>query len=79
MAARKGIVVFSKTYGYQTYDNRTAVREDDLFDLASVTKVSATLPGLMMLESEGKFSTEKDTRRISAFLCQIEQGRNQNG
>ncbi|MCX6335364.1 MAG: serine hydrolase [Bacteroidia bacterium] len=59
LVARKGIVVFSKTYGYQTYDDRTALSEDDLFDLASVTKISSTLAGLMLLDSEGKFSTDK--------------------
>ncbi|MDP3002585.1 MAG: glycoside hydrolase family 3 N-terminal domain-containing protein [Bacteroidales bacterium] len=59
MAARKGIVVFKKTYGYQTYDNRVSVQEDDLYDLASVTKVSATLPGLMLLDAEGKFSPDE--------------------
>jgi beta-N-acetylhexosaminidase len=59
MAARKGIVIFQKTYGYQTYDNRISVRDDDLFDLASVTKVSATLPGLMLLDTEGKFTPDE--------------------
>jgi beta-N-acetylhexosaminidase len=59
MVVRKGIVVFQKTYGFHTYENRTSVREDDLFDLASVTKVSSTLAGLMLLDSEGKFSVEK--------------------
>jgi beta-glucosidase-like glycosyl hydrolase/CubicO group peptidase (beta-lactamase class C family) len=59
VVARKGMVIFHKTYGYQTYDNRIALRKDDLFDLASVTKVSSTLAGLMLLDSEGKFSTEQ--------------------
>jgi CubicO group peptidase (beta-lactamase class C family) len=59
MAARKGVVIFHKAYGYQTYDNRIAVREDDLYDLASITKISSTLAGLMLLNSEGKFSPDK--------------------
>jgi beta-N-acetylhexosaminidase len=59
MVARKGIVVFSKTYGFHSYDNRISVQEDDLFDLASVTKVSSTLAGLMLLDSEGKFSPDE--------------------
>jgi beta-N-acetylhexosaminidase len=59
MAARKGVVIFQKTYGYQTYDKRIPVLEDDLFDLASLTKVSATLPGLMLLDTEGKFSPDE--------------------
>ncbi len=59
MVARKGIVVFHKAYGFHTYENRIPVRKDDLYDLASVTKVSATLAGLMLLDSEDKFSPEK--------------------
>jgi CubicO group peptidase (beta-lactamase class C family) len=59
MVARKGIVVFHKAYGFHTYENRIPVRKDDLYDLASVTKVSSTLAGLMLLDSEDKFSPEK--------------------
>ena len=58
LIARKGIVVLSKTYGYQTYDKKVAVGSDDLFDLASVTKISAALPGLMLLNSQEKFSPD---------------------
>ena len=56
IVARKGTVVFQKSYGYHTYDNRISVREDDLYDLASVSKISGSLPGFMLLDSEGKFS-----------------------
>ncbi len=59
MAARKGVVVFEKAYGYQTYDDRIAVKDDDLYDLASITKISSTLPGLMLLNTEGKFDPDK--------------------
>lgn len=59
MVARKGIVVFHKAYGYQTYDSRTPVNEDDLFDLASVSKISSSLPGFMLLDSEDKFSPDQ--------------------
>lgn len=57
--ARKGMVIFQKSYGYHTYDKRVLVREDDLFDLASVTKISSSLPGFMLLDTEGKFSPDK--------------------
>jgi beta-N-acetylhexosaminidase len=59
MAARKGVVVFNKAYGFQTYDNRISVQQDDLFDLASVTKISAPLPGLMLLDTEDRFSPDE--------------------
>ena len=56
MAARRGMVIFHKTYGYHTFDSRINVQKQDLYDLASVTKVSGPLPGLMLLEGMGKFS-----------------------
>ena len=59
MAARKGVVVFQKAYGFQTYDNRITLKKDDLFDLASVTKISSTLAGLMLLNSAGKFTPDE--------------------
>jgi len=58
MAARKGIVVFSKAYGYHEYDGRIQVKEEDLYDLASVTKISAGTPALMLLNAEGRFSPD---------------------
>jgi beta-N-acetylhexosaminidase len=59
MAARKGIVVFSRTYGFHEYDGRIAVKEDDIYDLASVTKISAGTPALMLLDAEGRFSPDE--------------------
>ena len=56
IVACKGIVIFHKTYGYHTYDKRITVQQQDLYDLASVTKVSGPLPALMLLEGMGLFS-----------------------
>jgi CubicO group peptidase (beta-lactamase class C family) len=57
--ARKGTVIFQKAYGYHTYEKRIEVRNNDLYDLASVTKISGPLSGLMLLEGMGKFSYQK--------------------
>jgi len=59
MIARKGTVIFHKCYGYHTYENRTPVDENDMFDLASVTKVSAATPALMLLQSAGMFNPDE--------------------
>ncbi|MDT8402250.1 MAG: serine hydrolase, partial [Bacteroidales bacterium] len=56
--ARKGIVFFHKCYGTHTYDSRIDVQENDLYDLASVTKVAASTTGLMKLDGEGLFSPD---------------------
>lgn len=75
VVARKGIVVFHKSYGFHTYENRIPVRNDDLFDIASVTKVSSTLAGLMLLDSQGKFSPEK---RLGDYLPEFRHTNKEN-
>ena len=47
LVSRKGIVIFDKSYGFHTYDKEQSVEWDHLYDLASVTKITATLPGIM--------------------------------
>lgn len=63
--ARNGRVVWNKAYGYKTYLNREAVTTDDLYDLASLTKISATIPALMRLSDEGRF---KETLKLEDYL-----------
>ena len=46
LIARKGTVVYQKSFGAHTYGGR-AVGWKDLYDIASVTKITATLPGMM--------------------------------
>ncbi|TRO67134.1 glycoside hydrolase family 3 N-terminal domain-containing protein [Christiangramia sabulilitoris] len=58
LVARKGMVVFYKAYGFQNYTDTLRVKKDDLYDLASITKISSTLPVLMQLVDEGKFDLE---------------------
>ena len=58
LVAKEGKVVFHKSYGYHTYDKQRAIQDDDLFDFASVTKVTGPLPALMQLVDEGKFDLD---------------------
>ncbi len=64
LVARQGKVIFQKAYGYHTYEQRTPSRTDDLYDLASVTKVSGGLPGILKLYDEGKIDPDKP---VSAY------------
>jgi beta-N-acetylhexosaminidase len=54
LAAKNGVVFFSKSYGYHTYEKKNKVTNHDIYDLASITKIAATLPILMKLFDEGK-------------------------
>ncbi|MDR1666222.1 MAG: serine hydrolase [Bacteroidales bacterium] len=54
LAARNGVVFFNRTYGTTRYDTAELVRPEHIYDLASVTKVAATLPTIMLLHDRGE-------------------------
>ncbi len=58
LVARNQKVVFHKTYGYHTYDSLQEVQKNDLYDFASVTKVTSALPALMQLYDQRKFDLD---------------------
>ncbi len=59
LVARQGSILFHKAYGFHTYDSIQAVSLDDLYDLASVTKITGALPVLMKLVDEGLIDLDK--------------------
>ncbi len=54
LVARKGKVIYQKSFGYHTYDKELAVQNTDLYDVASLTKILATLPNVMLQFDKGK-------------------------
>jgi len=50
LVARKGKVVYQKSFGFHTDEKTTPVINSDLYDIASITKIVATLPLIMELE-----------------------------
>ncbi len=59
LVAKDGKIIFRKAYGYHTFENLRPSREDDIYDLASVTKISGGLPGILKLYDEGKIELDK--------------------
>lgn len=57
--AKNGKVIFNKSYGFHTYENNEPVRNDNLYDLASVTKVTGALPAIMKLYDDKKINLDK--------------------
>jgi beta-glucosidase-like glycosyl hydrolase/CubicO group peptidase (beta-lactamase class C family) len=53
LVARKGTVIYEKSFGYHTYKNASEVKFNNLYDVASLTKILATLPLLMELIDSG--------------------------
>lgn len=58
LIARNGKVVMYKAYGLHRYSDTVKVERSDLYDLASVTKISSALPALMKLYDEDKFDLQ---------------------
>jgi beta-N-acetylhexosaminidase len=59
LIAKDGRIVYEKSFGYQTYEPSQPVYMNDLYDIASVTKVAATTPIVMRLYKEGKIDIHK--------------------
>ncbi|MVN21668.1 serine hydrolase domain-containing protein [Mucilaginibacter arboris] len=58
LVARNGKVIFNKAYGSHTYNDTLKDKITDIFDLASVTKVSATTMDVMRLYDQGKLNLD---------------------
>ena len=64
-AAKDGKLLLNKAYGYTTYDKQQPVTTNMLYDLASVTKISAATVAVMKLYDEDKILLDD---RIGDFL-----------
>ncbi len=53
LVAKDGVVVYNKAFGNQDYKTWNKVKTTDLYDLASMTKATATLPALMKVFDQG--------------------------
>ncbi|MFV0237537.1 MAG: glycoside hydrolase family 3 N-terminal domain-containing protein [Flavobacteriales bacterium] len=59
LVARDGKVIFEKSYGYQSKKRYQKVENENLYDLASITKVAGTLPMIFKLKDEGQLSYDQ--------------------
>lgn len=65
---RKGNLVYQQSFGYTTYEQLEPVGTSTVFDLASVTKVSATNMAVMKLYEEGKLDLEASVGQYLPWL-----------
>lgn len=69
LVARKGSVIFQKSYGYQTYDKVKQVSNSDLYDVASISKMISTLPNVMQLYDKGKVTLDTQLKDMVPFFA----------
>ncbi|MDX5405369.1 MAG: serine hydrolase, partial [Bacteroidota bacterium] len=58
LIARKGKVIYHKAFGYQSTERRREVGLFDLYDLASITKITSTLPLVMDLYDQNRIDLD---------------------
>lgn len=75
LVAVDGQVVLERAFGHQTYDKKRAVRPDDLYDLASITKVASTTLALMKLVDEGRVDLD---HKLGHYLPELEKSHPQH-
>lgn len=70
LVARKGKVIYNKTFGHHTQNKINPVSQTDVYDIASLTKIMATLPLVMQLVDKGVITMETT---LSELLPQYKQ------
>ncbi len=65
LIARRGKVIYDKTYGKHTYGSKSKeVAWNDMYDVASLTKILASLPMTMKLVDKGKLGMNSKLRYL---------------
>ena len=75
LIAKDGKVVYQKAFGHLTYEKQIPVTDSTIYDLASVTKVSATLQTTMFLYDRGLIDINK---KASAYLPELRNSNKEN-
>jgi beta-N-acetylhexosaminidase len=65
LAARHGKIFYHKAFGYHTYEKNRAVAINDIYDVASLTKILATLPLLMQEVDQNKIDFNSTLETLS--------------
>lgn len=68
LVARNGKVIYDKAFGHLTYEQKSPVTDDTIYDLASLTKVSATLQAVMFMQEHGLIDIHK---KLSVYLPEL--------
>jgi beta-glucosidase-like glycosyl hydrolase/CubicO group peptidase (beta-lactamase class C family) len=68
LVAKDGMIVYDKSFGYYDYEKKQKVTETSVYDLASVTKTTATLPVVMKMYDDKSFTLKS---KISEYVPQL--------
>jgi beta-glucosidase-like glycosyl hydrolase/CubicO group peptidase (beta-lactamase class C family) len=69
---KDGIIAYQKGFGYKTYDKLNPIGDNTIYDLASLTKITATTPAIMKLVDEGRISLDAT---VGKYVPEFTEGR----
>ena len=64
LVARHGVVVYEKSFGFHTDKKNNSVKSTDVYDVASLTKILASLPMIMKAEEDKKIKLSSTVKSI---------------
>ena len=64
LVARHGVVVYEKSFGFHTDKKNNSVKSTDVYDVASLTKILASLPMMMKAEEDKKIKLTSTVKSI---------------
>lgn len=68
IVARRGKVIYERNAGYHSYDKTFPVTDTSVYDLASLTKILASLPLIMQLEEKNVISFDSKLGDLIPFF-----------
>ena len=78
LVARYGKVVFNKSYGFHTYEKKIPVTNNDIYDLASLTKILTTLPLVIQEVDQKKLSLDATLGSSKGRMEEFQQGKHKD-
>lgn len=69
LVAKDNYIIYNKAFGYNTYEKQKANHISNIYDIASVTKIAATLPVVMKLYDYGKIALDTPVSRYYPALA----------
>ena len=67
VASRHGKIFYNRSFGFHTYDSVKKVKDSDLYDIASITKIASAAPILMNLVTEETIKLNKKIKNYYSF------------
>lgn len=75
LIAKNGKVVYHKAFGKPTYESKKNVELTDVYDIASITKIVATLPAIINLQAQGRFNVNEPLENYYAQARKTNKGK----